>query len=63
MTMHWWKAHGTKWIGAAQGTIAALCGIAGIIPDAHLKYYLAASAVLTFWRGFLNDLFQKEPQE
>ena len=46
--------HGTKIIGLAQGTIAAICGVSGVIPDAHLKYWLAASAVLTFWRGFQN---------
>jgi hypothetical protein len=50
-----WKNHGTKLIGFAQGTIAAFAGITGIIPDSHLKYYLAASAVLTFWRGFFNS--------
>lgn len=49
-----WRDNGTKYIGFAQGTIAALCGVAGIIPDAHLRYWLAASAVLVFWRGFFN---------
>ncbi len=53
--LSWWQNHGTKIIGCAQGTIAAVCGVAGIIPDGHLKYYLASSAVLTFWRGFLNS--------
>lgn len=46
--------NGTKLIGLAQGTIATLSGVAGIIPDSQLKYWLAASAVLTFWRGFGN---------
>ena len=50
-----WVSHGTKLIGFAQGTIAALCGVTGVIPEHHLKYYLAGSAVLTFWRGFFND--------
>lgn len=50
-----WKAHGTKLIGFAQGTIAAVAGVTGIIPDAHMKYYMAAIAVLTFWRGFFNS--------
>jgi putative intracellular protease/amidase len=57
--MKFWRLHGTKLIGFAQGTVAALCGVAGIIPDAHLKYWLAASALLTFWRGFFNDLVNK----
>lgn len=50
------KKHGTKVIGALQGTIAALCGVAGIIPESHLKYYLAASALLTYWRGIVNTI-------
>lgn len=50
-----WKSHGTKTIGFAQGTIAAVAGISDLIPAHHLKYYLGASAVLTFWRGFFNS--------
>lgn len=50
-----WKNHGTKAIGFAQGTIAAIAGVSDIIPPHHLKYYLASSAVLTFWRGFFNS--------
>lgn len=51
----WWKSHGTRLLGLAQGTVAALCGVAGIIPESHLKYWLAASAVMTFWRGQVNS--------
>ena len=50
-----WKGHGTKAIGFLQGTIAAVAGITGLIPEHHLKYYLGLSAVLTFWRGFFNS--------
>lgn len=50
-----WKGHGTKLLGFAQGTVAAIAAVDGIIPPAHLKYYLAGSAVLTFWRGFFNS--------
>lgn len=50
-----WKNHGTKAIGFAQGTIAAIAGVSDIIPPHHLKYYLASSAVLTFWRGWFNS--------
>ena len=46
--------NGTKLLGVAQGTIATLAGVAGIIPESQLKYWLAASAVLTFWRGYGN---------
>lgn len=57
-----WVSHGTKAIGLAQGTIATLAAIDGIIPAGHLKYWLAASAVLTFWRGFFNSS-QNPPTE
>lgn len=50
-----WINHGTKVIGLVQGTVAAVAAIDGIIPAAHLKYYLGASAVLTFWRGYFNS--------
>jgi hypothetical protein len=50
-----WKNHGTKLIGFLTGTIAAVAGVTGIIPEAHLKYYMAAIAVLTYWRGFFNS--------
>lgn len=52
--MNFWlflERYGTRTLGLAQGTVALLCGMAGVIPDTHLKYWLAASAVLTFWRG------------
>jgi len=50
-----WKNHGTKGIGLVQGTIAAVAGVSDLIPPHHLKYWLGASAVLTFWRGFFNS--------
>lgn len=50
----YFQNNGTKVLGLAQGTIAALSAVAGIIPDSQLKYWIAASAVLTFWRGFGN---------
>ena len=56
------RNHGTKALGFAQGTIAAVAGVTGVIPDAHLKYYLAASALLTFWRGFANSANQSTAQ-
>ena len=52
--LSYWRDHGTKILGITQGTIAALAGIGGLIPDTHLKYWLAASAVLTVWRGYVN---------
>lgn len=53
--INFWKNHGTKLIGFVQGTVAAIAGVTGIIPESHLKYWLGASAVLTFWRGFFNS--------
>ena len=47
--------HGTKVLGFLSGTIAAVAGVTGLIPDAHLKYYMGAIAVMTFWRGFINS--------
>jgi hypothetical protein len=57
------KKHGTKVLGAAQGTIAAVAGVTGIIPEAHLKYYMALIALLTFWRGFINSELQRNPDD
>ncbi len=54
------RKHGTKVLGFLQGTIAAVAGVTGIIPDAHLKYYMAVIALLTFWRGFINSELQKQ---
>ena len=54
-----WKNHGTKLIGFLQGTIAAIAGVTGLIPEAHLKYYMGAIAVMTFWRGFINTRNQQ----
>jgi hypothetical protein len=51
----WWQNHGTKILSFISGTIAAVAGVSGIIPEAHLKYYMGAIAVMTFWRGFSNS--------
>ena len=53
------KNHGTKILGFLSGTIAAIAGVGGLIPDAHLKYYMGAIAVMTFWRGFINSQGQQ----
>jgi hypothetical protein len=49
-----WKSHGTRILGFISGTIAAVAGVGGLIPEAHLKYYMGVIAVMTFWRGHLN---------
>lgn len=56
--VEFFKSHGTKVLGFLQGTIASVAGVTGLIPDSHLKYYLGASALLTFWRGFVNSANQ-----
>jgi hypothetical protein len=48
-----WSANGTRILGTLQGVIAVLCG-ANVIPDNHMKWWLAASAVLTYLRGQAN---------
>lgn len=40
----------TKLLGLLQGTVATLTA-ASVIPESHLKYWMAALAVLTYWRG------------
>jgi hypothetical protein len=60
--INWWAGHGTKILGFLQGTIAAIAGVSGIIPESHLKYYMGAIALLTFWRGFINSQLQNTPQ-
>jgi hypothetical protein len=49
------SANGTKILGIAQGTIALIAGMSDIIPANDVKYWLASSAILTFWRGFSNS--------
>jgi hypothetical protein len=57
-----WSSHGTKILGLVSGSIAAVAGVGGVIPDAHLKYYMATVALLTFWRGFVNSANQEKPE-
>jgi hypothetical protein len=53
--LDYWTNHGTKVLGFLSGTIAAVAGVGGLIPESHLKYYMGAVAVMTFWRGFTNS--------
>ncbi len=52
-------AHLTKVLGFVSGTISAIASVGGLIPDSHLKYYMAVIAVTTFWRGFVNTSRQE----
>lgn len=50
-----WTQNGTKTIGFFSGTVSVISGTTGIIPDHQLKYWLLASGLLTFYRGFFNS--------
>lgn len=54
-----WCTHGSKVLGFVIGTISALAS-AGVIPESHLKFWMAAIAVLTFWRGYCFPAPTKE---
>lgn len=45
--------HGTRALGVGVGTLTTLTAT-GIVPESHLKYYLAVISVLTYWRGQTN---------
>ena len=60
--LKFYSDHGTKAIGFAQGTVATVAGVSGLIPDGQLKYWLGASALLTFWRGFSNTAAAKKAE-
>lgn len=49
-----WKDHGTKILGVLLGTVTTLQA-SGVIPEADMKYYSAAAALLVFYRGFINS--------
>jgi hypothetical protein len=46
----WFEARTTRIIGLASGTLATLAAT-GVVPEKQLKYWMAAIAVLTYWRG------------
>lgn len=51
---HRLDSYGTRLLGIAQGTVALIATMDNIIPATQLKYWLAGSAILTFWRGSAN---------
>lgn len=55
------SSHATKLLGMAQGTIAAVAAVDGLIPAGHLKYWMGALGVLTFWRGYFNSQQSQSP--
>lgn len=54
------KNHLTKLLGLAQGVVAAVAGVSGVIPTHHLPKWMAVLAVLTFLRGYVSPI---QPQK
>jgi hypothetical protein len=47
---NWFEARTTRMLGIAGGTLAILA-TSNVVPENQMKYYMAAIAVLTYWRG------------
>lgn len=57
-----WGAHGTKVLGTLAAIVSTALLIEGLIPDAHMKYWLFANALLgggVVKRGFTNTTAAK----
>lgn len=50
-----WKNHGTKILGFLQVTVAAIAAVPGLFPPDWMPKVLAATGLLTAWRGFVNS--------
>jgi hypothetical protein len=50
ISFSWLEARTTRILGMVSGTLAILA-TSNVVPTKHLPYYMAAIAVLTFWRG------------
>lgn len=50
LVYNWFEDRSTRILGLAGGTLTILLS-SGVIPTAQIKWYTAAIAVLTFWRG------------
>lgn len=54
------RCHLTKILGLAQGCLAAVAAVPGVIPTDDLPKWMAVLAVLTFVRGYLNPMQTKQ---
>lgn len=54
------RCHLTKILGLAQGCLAAVAAVPGVIPTDELPKWMAALAVLTFIRGYISPV---QPQK
>ncbi len=52
--LKWWRGHGTRILGVTQGSVAVVASIDGLLPPSTLKYVLAITGLLTYWRGQVN---------
>jgi hypothetical protein len=53
-----WDGHGTKILGALAFIVSSALLVEGLIPDAHIKYWIFANMLLgggTVKRGFTNS--------
>lgn len=49
-----WVSHGTKILGFLAGSVGVIAGTSRLIPDTQLPWWMLASGLLTFYRGFFN---------
>lgn len=54
------RCHGTKILGIAQGGLAAVAAVPGVIPTEQLPKWMAVLAVLTYLRGQFSPI---QPQK
>lgn len=56
------RCHLTKVLGLAQGCLAAVAAVPGVIPTEHLPYWMAALGVLTYLRGAFSPIQPQKEQ-
>jgi hypothetical protein len=49
------ERYAALYLAGAAGTVTALT-TAGVVPDAHLKYYVALGTILGVWKGVLEQI-------
>jgi hypothetical protein len=52
--------YGGDLLGIVQGTVAAIAGIGGLIPESHVKYWMAAAAILAVLQSRLLTMLSKQ---
>lgn len=54
------RCHGTKVLAVAQGLLAAVAAVPGVVPPEHLPYWMGVLAGLTYLRGQFSPV---QPQK